>query len=340
MAKMSRLARGGLGMLGLVAAVSQAAPAIPEGMRLIPAGEFQMGSTDEQAWPEEKPAHRVRLTRAFLVDETEVTNAQFERFTRATGYRTVAERPIDLADIMAQLPPGAPTPSRAMLKPGSLVFVSPAGEVNLRDLSQWWRWTPGASWRAPEGPKSSLKGRADHPVVHLAWEDAQAFCRWAGKRLPTEAEWERAARGGVDGQTYVWGSEKPNDAMPRSAWLANIWQGRFPTRNEATDGFERTAPVRSFKPNGYGLYDMAGNVWEWVADWYDPHAYHARAGEDVVDPTGPEQPFGRDRRRVQRGGSFLCHDSYCSRYRAGARQGAAADSGTSHAGVRCAKTVN
>jgi formylglycine-generating enzyme len=312
----------------------------PRGMKRIPAGDFQMGSADEQAWAEEKPAHKVRLSKPFLLDETETTNGQFEAFVRTTGYKTVAERPLQLAEIMKQVPPGTPPPPKEMLQPGSLVFVMPVGEVNLKDLSQWWRWTPGASWRAPEGPKSSLKGRAAHPVVHLAWEDALAYCRWADKRLPTEAEWERAARGGVEGQTYVWGSDKPDDAMARGAWLANIWQGRFPTGNEATDGFERTAPVRSFKPNAYGLYDMAGNVWEWVADWYDPHAYHARAGQNVIDPAGPTEAFGRDRKRVQRGGSFLCHDSYCSRYRAGARQGAAADSGTSHAGVRCAKSLS
>ena len=324
------------------APVHNATPTLkaPTGMRLIPAGEFQMGSTEDRAWAEEQPAHRVRLTRPYWLDETEVTNAQFERFTRATGYKTVAERPIQLKDLMAQLPAGTAAPPPDLLRAGSTVFVMPTGEVNLRDLSQWWRWTPGASWRAPEGPRSSLAGRAQHPVVHLAWEDAAAFCRWAGKRLPTEAEWERAARGGVNGLPYVWGSDKPNDAA-RSGWWANIWQGRFPTRNDATDGFERTAPVRSFKPNPYGLYDMAGNVWEWTADWYDPHAYAARAGQQVVqDPNGPATAMDRQQQRVQRGGSFLCHDSYCTRYRPGARQGAAADSGTSHAGVRCAQTVN
>ena len=317
---------------------SHAAQPVVPGMRLIPAGEFQMGSTDERAWAEEKPAHKVRLSHPYYLDETEVTNSQFQRFVKASGYRTVAERAVKVQDIMAQLPPGSRPPPAAMLQPGSLVFVTPVGEVDLRDLSQWWKWTPGASWRAPEGPSSSLKGRDQHPVVHLAWADALAFCRWAGKRLPTEAEWERAARGGVDGLTYVWGSDTPKD-MARTGWLANIWQGVFPTRNDATDGFERTAPARSFRPNPYGLYDMAGNVWEWTADWYDVNAYEARAGRDVVDPTGPAQPMNRDLRRVQRGGSFLCHDSYCSRYRPGARQGAAADSGSSHAGVRCAKSL-
>jgi formylglycine-generating enzyme required for sulfatase activity len=267
-----------------------------------------------------------------------VTNAQFQRFVKATGYKTLAERPVVLSDIMAQLPPGARPPPTNALQPGSMVFVTPSGPVNLRDLSQWWKWTIGANWRAPEGPHSSLKGREQHPVVHLAWEDAHAFCAWAGKRLPTEAEWERAARGGVDGLTYVWGSEKPNDTT-RSGWFANIWQGVFPQTNTAADGFVRTAPVRSFRPNPYGLYDMAGNVWEWTADAYDPDAYQARADQTVVDPTGPTKSIGRATKRVQRGGSFLCHDSYCTRYRPSARQGAAADSSTSHAGVRCAKSV-
>jgi formylglycine-generating enzyme len=325
-----------LGVLSAVA--SQAAPTAPAGMSLIPAGVFEMGSTVERAWADEQPAHKVRLSRSFWLDQTEVTNAQFQRFVKTTAYKTVAERPVNLKDIMAQMPAGTRLPPASALQPGSLVFVTPVGEVDLRDLSQWWQWTTGASWLAPEGPKSSLAGREQHPVVHLAWEDAQAYCHWAGKRLPTEAEWERAARGGVDGLPYVWGSDKPDDAA-RSGWFANIWQGRFPTRNTATDGFERTAPARSFKPNPYGLYDMAGNVWEWTADWYDPDAYQARAGQTVVDPTGPAKALGRDARRVQRGGSFLCHDSYCTRYRPGARQGSAADSGSSHAGARCAMSA-
>jgi formylglycine-generating enzyme len=321
-----------------LARATEAASGRHPGMSLVPAGEFEMGSTVERAWADEQPAHRVRISRAYWMDQTEATNAQFQRFTQATGYKTVAERPVNLQALMAQLPTGTPPPPAHALQPGSLVFVAPVGEVNLRDLSQWWKWTPGASWRAPEGPRSSLQGREQHPVVHLAWEDARAYCLWAGKRLPTEAEWERAARGGVDGLPYVWGSEKPSDTAT-TRWFANIWQGRFPTHNTATDGFERTAPVRSFKPNPYGLHDMAGNVWEWTADGYDANAYAARAGQQVVDPTGPAQALEREQRRVQRGGSFLRHDSYCTRYRPGARQGAAADSGSSHAGVRCAKAA-
>ncbi len=311
----------------------------PPGMRLIPAGEFEMGSREEYAWPEERPAHRVRLSQAFYLDQTEVTNSQFERFVRATGYKTVAERPVRLEDIMKQVPPGTAPPPKEALLPGSLVFVMPSAAVNLRDASQWWRWTIGANWRAPEGPASNIEGKGNHPSVHLAWEDAGAYCSWAGKRLPTEAEWERAARGGVEGLPYVWGSEKPNESASPARWFANIWQGKFPNRNDRLDGFAGTAPVKSFQPNPYGLFDMAGNVWEWTADWYDPKAYSRRSGPIIVDPSGPAAASDARQLRTQRGGSFLCHDSYCSRYRPGARIGAAADSGTSHAGVRCAKSA-
>jgi len=326
-------------LLGLISASAAAAAPVPEGMRLVPAGQFEMGSDDAAAWPEEKPTHKVRLSRAYLMDETEVTNAQFERFVHATGYRTVAERPIELEAIMAQLPKGSPPPPAQALQPGSLVFTMPAGPVDLRNVAQWWRWTPGASWRAPEGEGSSIRHRNQHPVVHLAWEDAASYCRWAGKRLPTEAEWERAARGGIDGLPYIWGSDTPNDATRRDGWFANIWQGLFPSTNTAKDGYVFTAPVRRFKPNPYGLYDMAGNVWEWVADWYDPNAYAQHKNRAAQDPSGPAQPASALRRKAQRGGSFLCHQSYCSRYRPAARQGAASDSGTSHAGVRCAKSL-
>lgn len=332
-------------LLALVGAV-MAAPAptmpkdMPQGMRLIPAGRFEMGSNDAAAWPEEGPAHPVVLKHAYLIDEAEVSNAQFERFVKATGYKTVAERPVKLQDIMAQLPKGSPPPPSHMLQPGSLVFALPSGPVALRDVSQWWHWTPGASWRAPEGPGSHIQQRAAHPVVHLAWEDADQFCKWAGKRLPTEAEWERAARGGTDGLPYVWGSEEPNDAAPRANWFANIWQGLFPTKNTGMDGYVFTAPVKTYKANPYGLFDMAGNVWEWTADWYNPREYAGLKGREAVDPKGPQKPLDALHRKAQRGGSFLCHESYCSRYRPAARQGAAADSGTSHAGMRCAKSVD
>jgi formylglycine-generating enzyme required for sulfatase activity len=270
----------------------------------VPGGEFMMGSDSAAAWPEEGPAHRVSVG-GFWLDRTEVTNAQFRAFVEATGYVTTAEKPPSLEEIMSQVPPGTPPPRPEALVAGSMVFTPPAGEVDLRDFSQWWAWVPGADWRHPEGPGSSIAGRDDHPVVHVSWDDASAYARWAGKRLPTEAEWEFAARGGLDSKPYTWGDEGPSDTRI----FANIWQGEFPRTNTAADGFIRTSPVRSFPVNGYGLYDMAGNVWEWCADWYQRDLYRRRAGSGVVvNPTGPDRsddpmhPF--EPRRVQRGGSF------------------------------------
>jgi formylglycine-generating enzyme required for sulfatase activity len=310
----------------------------PPGMVWVPGGEFTMGTDDEQGWADEKPAHRVRVD-GFWMDATEVTNAQFREFVEATGYVTTAEKKPDVAELMRQLPPGTPPPTPDKLVPGALVFTAPAGEVNLKDFSRWWKWTPGASWRHPEGPASSLAGKDDHPVVHVSWDDAAAYAEWAGKRLPTEAEWEFAARGGLEGKPYVWGDERPTDRDV----FANLWQGEFPRTNLAADGHERTAPVRSFAPNGYGLYDMAGNVWEWCADWYQRDLYQRRSGKDViVNPTGPRRSLDPARpftpQRVQRGGSFLCNDSYCSRYRPSARHGCSPDTGMSHVGFRCAMT--
>jgi formylglycine-generating enzyme len=303
-------------------------------MRLIPGGVFAMGSDEEFAWPEERPAHKVRVSRFFL-DETEVTNARFSEFVRATGYLTTAERRPDAEAIRAQAAAvGGEVPAQ-MLEPGGMVFRPTPGPVNRRDLAQWWFWVPGAQWRHPQGPESSIERRADHPVVMVSWDDAKAFCTWAGKRLPTEAEWERAARGGLEGQPYVWGSTQPNDDK---SLFANIWQGSFPWKNTIADGFEGTAPVRSFKPNGYGLYDMAGNVWEWTADWYDPRSYPKRAGAVTENPPGSPAPVDREGQRAQRGGSFLCHASYCSRYRPSARHGADADIPASHSGIRCARS--
>jgi formylglycine-generating enzyme required for sulfatase activity len=308
----------------------------PVGMVWIPGGTFTMGTDSNLGWPDEKPAHRVRVD-GFWIDATEVTNAQFRAFVEATGYVTTAERAPSLEEIMSQVPPGTPPPAKEDLVPGSLVFTPPAGRVDLKDFSQWWTWARGASWRHPEGPDSSIEGRDDHPVVHVSWYDAAAYARWAGKRLPTEAEWEFAARGGLDAKPYVWGDERPVDAAAQ----ANIWQGEFPHQNTALDGFARTAPVKSFPPNGYGLFDMAGNVWEWCADWYDRELYRRRAGSTVpVNPSGPERSIDPARpftpQRVQRGGSFLCNDSYCSRYRPSARHGTSPDTGMSHAGFRCA----
>jgi formylglycine-generating enzyme len=335
------LALVGIGLTAFVAAYAAtshwgAPKPGPPGMVWIPGGEFLMGSDSESAWPEEQPPHRVRVG-GFWLDRTEVTNAQFRAFVDAAGYVTTAEKPPALEEIMSQVPPGTPPPAPETLVPGSMVFTPPAGEVDLRDFSQWWAWVPGADWRHPEGPASSIKGRDDHPVVHVSWDDAGAYVRWAGKRLPTEAEWEFAARGGLEGKPYTWGDDRPTDTRV----FANIWQGKFPRTNTAADGFDRTAPVGSFPPNGYGLHDMAGNVWEWCADWYDRDLYSRRAGSGlVVDPAGPERsddpshPF--EPRRVQRGGSFLCNDRYCSRYRPSARHGSSPDTGMSHVGFRCA----
>jgi formylglycine-generating enzyme required for sulfatase activity len=310
----------------------------PVGMRWIDGGEFSMGTDDKAGWPDEKPAHRVRVD-GFWIDETEVTNAQFRAFVEKTSYITTAEKTPDVEELLRQLPPGTPPPDKKDVVPGSLVFVPPAHAVKLDDFSQWWQWTPGASWRHPQGPGSDIEGKENHPVVHVSWDDAVAYAKWAGKRLPTEAEWEFAARGGLDGKPYVWGDEAPGAG---GNWRCNIWQGEFPHKNTAADGFERTAPVKSFAPNGFGLYDMAGNVWEWCADWYQRDLYRRRAGEHViVNPKGPERSSDPTRpftpQRVQKGGSFLCNDVYCSRYRPSARHGTSPDTGMSHVGFRCVK---
>jgi formylglycine-generating enzyme required for sulfatase activity len=300
----------------------------------IPGGEFAMGTDDPRAWPDEGPAHRVYVD-GFWMDEHEVTNAEFRRFVAATGYVTTAERPPDLKEILRQSPPGTPPPPKENLVPGSLVFSPPDHPVALDDPGQWWRWAPEASWKHPEGPGSTIEGKDDDPVVHVSW-DAVVYATWAGKRLPTEAEWERAARGGLEGKSYVWGDKPPSD----DAIFANIWQGHFPDKNTARDGFVRTAPVASFPSNGFGLHDMAGNVWEWCADWYQRDLYRTRAGRGVVrNPSSPErsddptQPHAPPRSR--RGGSFLCNDNYCARYRPSARHGCSPDTGMSHVGFRC-----
>jgi sulfatase modifying factor 1 len=300
-----------------------------DGMGPIPEGTFRMGSAVH--YPEESPVHRVSVG-AFSVRLTTVTNQQYDEFVNATGYVTVAERPLDPADY-----PGAPIEN---LVPGSLVFTMSRGPVDLRHMSQWWTWTPGASWHQPEGPGSSVDVRQDHPVVHVAYEDAEAFAQWAGEDLPTEAEWEYAARGGADGAAFIWGDE----AVPDGQYLANFWQGDFPWRNNAADGFAGTAPVGSYPPNEFGLYDMAGNVWEWTTDWYaDGHPDDADKPCCVpTDPRGPSmessfdpgQPQFAIPRRVIKGGSFLCADNYCQRYRPAARRPQMIDTGMSHVGFR------
>jgi sulfatase modifying factor 1 len=314
-------------------------PSLTHGMAWIPGGEFTMGSTDPLARPDEKPLHRVRV-RGFWMDATEVTNAQFAAFVKATGYTTVAERPVDWEELKKQVPPGTPKPDAAMLQPGSLVFTPPSQPVSTDRAAAWWTWTPGASWKHPTGPGSSIEGRDSHPVVHIAHQDAVAYAKWAGKRLPTEAEWEFAARGSLDNAVNVWGNQ------PVDASRCNIWQGRFPNLNTAEDGFAGTAPVRSFPANGYGLYDMAGNVWEWCADLYRPDTYArqllaAGGPAEVIDnPTGPSRSLDprnphAPESRVHRGGSFLCNDSYCASYRPSGRMAAPPDTAMSHLGFRC-----
>lgn len=283
------------------------------GMRWIPAGEFTMGSDDAHAMSNERPAHRVRVN-GFWMDEHPVTNAEFARFVEATGYATTAERAPNWDELKRQLPPGTPKPDASLLVAGSAVFTPPAGPVPLDDVEGWWRWMPGANWRHPEGPGSTVDDRASHPVVHVSWDDAIAYAKWAGKHLPTEAEWEFAARGGLEGKRFSWGDE----SMPAGRHMANTFQGDFPYRQTADDGFVRTSPVKSFPANGYGLYDMAGNVWQWTAD-----SYHATGADESPMP-----------RRVIKGGSFLCHESYCESYRPSARRGTASDTGSSHVGFR------
>lgn len=307
------------------------------GMMLIPAGTFSMGGDNDQARQDEFPKHQARVD-SFWMDATEVTNQQFAEFVEATNYQTVAERPIDWEQMKKELPPNTPKPPDSVLQPGALVFVPTEQPVSLRDYSQWWAWTIGANWRHPSGPESSIEGKMDHPVVQIAWEDALAYAEWVGKRLPTEAEWEWAARGGLEQQIYPWGDEDINKNKPR----ANFWQGMFPYQNTEQDGYFGTSPVKSFLPNPYGLYDMAGNVWEWCQDWYKNDAY--QEGNGVRNnPTGPNRSFDPNEpytpKRVTRGGSFLCNDDYCSGYRVASRMSSSPDTGLNHTGFRCVVSV-
>jgi formylglycine-generating enzyme required for sulfatase activity len=297
----------------------------PDGMVWIPGGEFWMGGNDPK-FTDALPRHLVELA-GFWMDATEVTNAQFAEFVTATGYRTQAEETPNAQDY-----PGA-TPEQ--LVAGSPVFTPPNEDVPLTQELRWWKYVPGANWRHPEGPGSALVGRDQHPVVHISWTDAVAYAKWAGKRLPTEAEWELAARGGLDRQRFVWGDE----LTPGGKWHANIWQGKFPRENTQDDGYARLAPVKQFPANGYGLYDMSGNVWEWCSDWYRPDYY---ADSPRRNPTGPTSSYDplepHTPKRVQRGGSFLCSDLYCIRYLPGPRGKGAVDSGANHVGFRCVRS--
>lgn len=300
----------------------------PAGMVWIPGGTFWMGC-ENCGMPDALPAHVVAVD-GFWIDETAVTNAEFERFVTETKYVTVAERALNPADF-----PGVPADK---LVPGSAVFTATRQPVALDNPLQWWRYVAGASWRHPSGPGSTIAGRDDHPVVHVAFEDVAAYARWAGKRLPTEAEFEFAARGGLDRQRYPWG----NDLTPNGRTVANIWQGVFPAADQGSDGFTGTSPVKAFAANGFGLYDMGGNVWQWCADWYRPDYYATIATEVARNPQGPRDSFDPQEpgaaKRVVRGGSYLCTDQYCARYLVGSRGKSEVTSGSSNLGFRLARS--
>lgn len=319
----------------------------PAGMAWIPQGEFLMGSDHKLAQPNEMPAHKVKVS-GFWMDVHDVTNAEFKRFADATGYVTTAERKPEWKDLKVQLPPGTPRPDDSLLVPGGMVFVGTAEEVSLRDYTQWWRYVPGANWRHPDGPDSGIEGKDNHPVVQVSYEDAQAYAKWAGKQLPSEAEWEFAARGGLEQADYSWG----NELRPGGKAMANIWdtqqQQPFPVvRDEKIH--VGTTPVGQFGSNGYGLADMAGNVWQWTADWYRADAFRTQAQyrQPPLDPAGPADSYDPDDRgvpvqapkRVTRGGSFLCSDTYCISYRTSARRGTDPMNGMSHLGFRTVMTA-
>lgn len=305
-----------------------------DGMVWIPGGEFKMGSED--FYPEERPVRSVSVD-GYWIDRYPVTNRQFAQFIRESGYTTVAERQPNAEDYPGAIP--------ELLVPGSLVFRRTQQPVDLHDFSQWWEWTPGASWQKPEGPGSGTAKRKHHPVVHVAYEDIAAYCVWAGKSLPTEAEWEFAARGGLDGATFTWGDEETPDGKR----MANSWQGEFPWQNSVEDGHVGTSPVGSYLPNGYGLFDMAGNVWEWTEDWYSDHQRgetspccvpHNPRGAVIEESYDPAQPEVVIPRKVLKGGSHLCAPNYCFRYRPAARQPQMLDTGMNHLGFRCVVRPN
>ncbi|MFO8002423.1 MAG: formylglycine-generating enzyme family protein [Marinilabilia sp.] len=319
-----------------VATTHSEGPEIPEGMVLIPGGTFSMGAREHQfAKEDEYPPHQVRVD-SFLMDKHPVTNAQFREFVEETGYVTIAEQKPDWEEMKKELPSGYEKPPDSLLVPGSMVFRSPSESVSRNDFHSWWEWVPGANWRNPFGPDSDIDGLDNHPVVHVTWSDAMAYAEWAGKRLPTEAEWEFAASGGENDHIYPWGNE------PISAQQANYWQGDFPRDNYGDDGFYSTSPVMSFAPNPFGLYDMAGNVWEWVHDWYH-HEYYKSFGSGVIaeNPEGPAQSYDPMEpgvpKKSMRGGSFLCNDSYCAGYRVSARMKTTPSTGMVHLGFRCVK---
>ncbi|WP_163417732.1 formylglycine-generating enzyme family protein [Flagellimonas sp. HSM57] len=317
---------------------------IPEGMIWIPGGSFEQGAVagDQLAMAHEKPSHTVTVD-GFFMDATEVTNAEFKKFIEATGYVTVAERALDWEEMKQQLPPGTPKPHDSIFQPGSLIFrKTPKPVTNFMDVSQWWKWKVGASWKHPKGPGSDLIGKENHPVVHISFEDALAYCEWKGHRLPTEAEWEYAARGNaVKDAPYHWGVLK--DGLENRA---NTWTGTFPNENDEADGFEGAAPVKSFEANAFGLYDTSGNVWEWTSDWYNTKYYRtlANSEEEIINPQGAKEAYNANNPYVQekviKGGSFLCHESYCASYRISSRMANSTDSAQEHLGFRTVKSLS
>lgn len=314
------------------------------GMVLIPGGTFIRGATEyptdrnqtQGSLPrkDEYPLNKIRIS-SFYMDKYEVTNKEFEKFVKATGWITIAERPIDIAEIAKQMPPGTPLPDPSTLKPGSLVFREVAPQEN--HFSEWWTFIPGANWKHPQGPGTNFK--PDHPVVHISWYDAIAYCRWSGKRLPSESEWEYAGRGGRVEALYAWGNSAPGEDKLQG----NYWQGTFPNKNTGDDGYIKTSPAGSFKPNEFGLFDMSGNVWEWCNDWYHWYAYTCDLENNTIEnPSGPSNSFDpsfpNTAQKTMRGGSFLCNDSYCAGYRMAARMKSSPDTGSEHTGFRCVKS--
>lgn len=308
------------------------------GMVLIAGGNFEMGGDNEQASADEYPKHKVTVD-PFYIDVTEVTNAQFKKFIDASGYITTAEQKPDWEELKKTLPPETAKPNDSLLVAASLVFKASNGPVNLNNYMEWWSWVTGANWKHPEGSNSNITGKDNYPVVQVSWYDAMAYCKWAGKRLPTEAEWEFAARGGLTNNIYPWGNEPVNSGSAK----ANSWEGDFPYRNTQKDGYVKRAPVKSYAANKYGLFDMAGNVWEWCSDWYDMNYYKSVTNQTSLNPQGstksydPQDPYTP--KRVLRGGSFLCNDSYCSGYRVSRRMKSSPDTGLEHTGFRCVRSV-
>lgn len=322
-----------------------------KGMVWISGGAFNMGGEVAdfmKEWPymarsrnDERPVHLVQLS-GFWISETPVTNEEFKEFVDSTGYQTTAEKAPTLKEIMPLLPPGTPPPPKEALVAASLVFQAPTHSVSLSNPLVWWQWRPEANWKQPEGPGSSIEDRMNHPVVHVSYFDALAYAEWKGMSLPTEAQWEYAARGGKEKMIFTWGNEPQSETLP----IINTWQGNFPRQNTNADGFSATSPVKGFEPNGYGLYDMSGNVWEWVADWYhvDTYANRAKLKETPLNPQGPVNSYDPQEphlaKRVIRGGSFLCNDSYCSGYRPAARMKNSPDTSSNHMGFRVVKNTS